>query len=337
MLKPALLFSLPLVLCGCANYPLPQDVAGPGTEAIVHNLRCEARAAVRHAALDELRTHLDGTTIYTVPKGRSYSGPELAAALEQGSVRFNIKDLTGPIRTKFEYYSHTQIAFDFTLDGNESNTQGIQLGLTKGIATPIDTIALHGTSSRVRDVSRSFVTVDTFENLADKVTDQFCQDAFRYVNIVYPIAGKLDVFDLVDNYIKLNSFDSLSNKDATSKPQGTHTQPAIPIMADTIVFTTTLTANIDPTLNYSPLAKVFSLTSLGIQNDNARQDKHTVIATLITEPVDPKTKQAPNPDKVREDAATAVQKQREKLVQDSIISIGSALSQPGAGLSVLGR
>jgi hypothetical protein len=344
-----------LMCNACSIYPLPQDYSGSLTRDIVENIRCEARNGLRSVVLDYLEGKFADYVIWRRMKGR-----ELAPYLRRNPEKWleiKIKDLDKSIKGEFEFYENSQIAYEFSLDMEESNTDTADLGFLRTFASRKDNLGLSAESARIRHVTRTFNVVDTFSELALQVGDNYCLRQ-KSINIVYPIAGKLPVKDLVENYIYINNFGNLGGPGTTQKDIfGTTSTPAIPQMGDTIVFTTKLSCSVNPTFTLGPTGPGFLLASAGFKTADYRQDKHQVIIVVSTSPdaakahpLDP-TKAPPLPadrqlfaaqsrfyylppaqngkltDQRASYAIGTLAAQRQRNVDDAIIQIGSSLSQ----------
>lgn len=318
----------------CSVYPLPQDVSGVTTKSIVQKMRCEARDALRRAAIRHLRSLTDGK-----PVAWGLTGPALADDLEShpnNFLKLKIATLRGKAQDDFKYYANSQVAYDFTLRGLESNTQGLDVAADQLFLRRVNSVGFKAEGLRERDVSRSFILVDGFETLTTEVGDTYCNEV-RGIDLIYPMAGSAPLDDLVETYVYTNAFAEFGTKD--SKPvgiKGTDALPAVPQMADTIIFKTRLTGNIDPGVAFNPVGPGLFLSSIAFRNDNYREDNHKVIVTLTTAPVTtlkgrtlaglPLTR-APGQALRLETGVGSITFQRNKNYQDNIGRIGDGISR----------
>lgn len=312
---------------GCSIYPLPQDATGSNTKDIVANIRCQARVAVRQAALNELRSRLINKKVFA-----NYKGAGLADALENNSVQWSkldIKYFTGDAKDVVAYYGNTIITYEFTLQTTEDNKQGASIDLIRKFTRRADTIGLAATADRMRDVSRVVTLHDTFWNLATRVDDNYCRKSHD-IDIVFPSRSQLPVADLIDTYVYLNEWGTLD----MVKPnlQGTNKGPATRQMADTIMFTTNISSVNNPTIKYNPVGAGFFTSGVGFINENSRKDLHKVIITLTTSDVpdgkgDYKAIAILPPDVTRKSGLDAIASVREKNFQDDISTIARSVNQ----------
>lgn len=172
--------SLAVFVQGCANQPLPQDITGSITSDIVARIRCEALDGIRDAAIKELNNYDD--IVY-----KDLTGKQLAYMLDKdrrlfndiGAPRFKIKELD----KAFDYFRKAQITFDFTLNLNESNTQGANFDLVRTFARRIDGVGIGAKGERTRQTIRHFQVTGNFLVLATKVKSDYCE-APRPINLV---------------------------------------------------------------------------------------------------------------------------------------------------------
>ncbi|WP_375462512.1 hypothetical protein [uncultured Methylobacterium sp.] len=316
-------------LSACSSYPLPQDVSGFDTAAIIANVRCEARDAVRDAVIANLKT-------FKEPVYRDMTGPELAEALEYGRKPFSeirIDDLKGKAYEPFKYYRNTQIAYDFSLKGDVSNTQGFDLALVRNFGLRKDTLGFKDSSERQRQVTRGFWAWDRFETVIN-IPNAYCDKA-KIVNLVYSITGSMPIYDLISNYISANNLEILAKPKDAGNVRGTEEAPAIPQMGDIISFRTKLVGNMTPTFNYNPIGSGLLVSSLALTNENYREDTHMVTVTVSTarEAVIGRTragkavKQQPTDDERLLTARASIDSQRERRFRDAVIDIGEGISR----------
>ena len=273
-----------VMVSACSIYPLPQDYSGSSSNDIVTSIRCEAREALRETAIEYLRSrkYIDAVI------WRNYTGGSLANLLEKRPTvwqAIKIRDLRKEVRDDFAFYENSQIAYEFSLGMQESNIDSADFSLVRPFSSGRrDTIGLGASIDRKRNVTRTFNVVDTFAELALEVKDEYCNRP-RTLNVIYPIAGKLPIRDLVGSYIHTNEFGNLGGPGKELKSIfGTKSTPAIPQMGDTIVFTTKLAGNVKPGLSFPTAAPEFSLASATFGTTDFRQDEHQVIIVVSTSP-----------------------------------------------------
>jgi hypothetical protein len=119
-------FGISLGTAACAVHPLPEDVTGVRTVAIVNKIRCEAAEAVQRS-WNEFKGRLDAT--------------------DQG------------------IFDKTAIAYSFTLDMLETNNVDATLDLTKIITNGTVTANPTAGMDRTRHNIRTFTIIDHFGDL----------------------------------------------------------------------------------------------------------------------------------------------------------------------------
>lgn len=268
---------------GCSIYPLPQDVSGADTKAIVDNIRCEARMGLQETALKFLDSYFADVKVW-----RGKTGAELASTLRQYPSEWDqlrIDDLSPSVKPYFAFYRNSQIAYEFDLTMEEDNNDTLGLGFKKnffGASKRMDTLGLSLGSDRTRKVERIFNTVDTFEELVLKVSSDYCNKP-RHINIVYPITGSLPIRDLMLSYIEINQFEHLAGGGTDLiKIFGTKTTPAVPQMGDTITFTTKLSGEANPITAVTPVPPSWLLSSVNFDSKHYRSDTHKVLIVVST-------------------------------------------------------
>jgi hypothetical protein len=214
-------------LAGCSTFPRVDDVTRKSTLAIVHQIRCEARAAVLKFA-------------------------------------YNSDDYyRSPIN-----YTTASIAWDFTFDIHEDNNASADA--TWGLPYTLGgmfSVTAKGQFDRTRKTFQNFKLKDTFEELyntnCDKVTPQ-------PENLVYPISGEIGVYEVVKTFILLQQLDNYKAGEVFT-------------FADTLTFTTTLSAGVTPKLVIGAFPDRFRLASANGSFGAGRVDLHKVMLTLAGE------------------------------------------------------
>jgi hypothetical protein len=252
---------------GCAIKPLPQDVTGNDTYQIVQKIRCETRDAVRSFILGVL----------------DQSDPETAAGLRKGTLTFgtvNRKKLSSEAQAALDKYDQAAIAYDFTFDITEKNDVSANLDFLRTFSRGPFTLGVSGSNERQRQNTRNFRVTDSFEELATKVSDDYCVDGRVPPNYVYPITGSIGMIELVGTFLDLNQSGNLA---------GPKDSPNVPQVADTVAFTTTFGGSVNPKIVLTPLSKGFDLADASLTADASRSDVHKVIVALSLPPEKKKT------------------------------------------------
>jgi hypothetical protein len=214
-------------LAGCSTFPRVDDVTRKSTLAIVHQIRCEARAAVLKFAYNSDNPY------------------------------------PNPIN-----YTTASIAWDFTFDIMEDNNASADA--TWGLPYTLGglfSVTAKGQFDRTRKTVRNFKIKDTFEELyntnCDKVTPQ-------PENLIYPISGEIGVYEVVKTFILLQQIDNYKAGEVFT-------------FADTLTFTTALSAGVTPKVVIGAFPDRFRLASANGSFGADRTDVHKVMLTLAGE------------------------------------------------------
>jgi hypothetical protein len=212
-------------------------------------------------------------------------------------------------------YTTASISYDFSFDIVEDNNASADgtwgLPYTLGGAF---SLTANGQFDRIRHTIRNFKISDTFEQLYNTR----CDDAVPQMeNLIYPISGEVGIYEVVKTFINLQQLDN---------PKA----GAVFTFADTLQFTTTLSAGVQPTLVISPFPDRFRLAGAKGNFNADRTDMHKVVLTLAGEkprlPADrsgPRLSNAPLGLTARAAAAQMGLQTNSALVSTTLIQTGS--------------
>ena len=248
------------LLSGCSIRPVPQDFAHYDSFAITETVRCETRQAIA----EQILAVLDDTD------------PAVARRVRSGEDLRKIprSTLSKPAQDIFNKYDQAAIVYEFTFDITEKNNLAVDASLLETLGRGPLTIGMGAGSQRERANLRNFRAQDTFESLVtriDEKTYKFCKTSNKSENWIYPITGSIGMSEMIDQFLKLNEVGALV---------GDKENPKVPYLADTLRFTTTVTASASPKVVLSPLGRSLDLASAGITADATRQDVHKVIIVI---------------------------------------------------------
>lgn len=258
-----------VVLTGCATKPVPSDVTGLTSYAIVQQIRCEARDAIRAFATSSLAEYQ----------------PILSEHLKRNPADFvgmDFRKLDEATRRVFERYDQGAIGYDFTFDITEKNKVGGGIGLGRGFSTGPLTIGFRADNNLERQNTRTFRSADTFLFLATQMPERFCSEVRKGTNWQYPISGSIGLRETLATFISLNQSANLVGPD---------TAPDIPTLVDTIEFTTTVSGSVSPKVELEPISQALRIKGADITLSGERIDKHKVVVGL-TLPFDPNDQRA---------------------------------------------
>jgi hypothetical protein len=269
---------------GCAIHPAPEDVTGLDTADIVKQIRCETRDAARMIILDELRRMAERRSD---PIARDL----LAQYTEdqERMVDFDANRLfPGP------FYKHTRelfallyggaTAYTFELTMNETNNFGSTANLFGPWANKL-TLGLTGNADRMRQNVRTFTVTDKFDFLLKDLNTlrpgdrRYCDGHVALSpNYIYPIAGKIGMYNTVYTFFTMSIFDNLAGKDASAGVKGA------PSMAEDLTFTTQFDLQAMPKVTFAQIGNGFQAADASVTGFFARRDVHRVTVGLALEP-----------------------------------------------------
>jgi hypothetical protein len=257
--KRAALLAFACGLAACAIHPLPENVTGYDTYTIVRKIRCEARDAIIKQAV-----------VYLQRAGYPYD--------ERTVLKLKFKDLRPSDTKLFEYFGGTGIVYAFTLDMTENNNAQFTADVIKPLSHGLFTLSPAAGDNLLRQNIRAFTVTDNFKDLVQKVDPSYCNLNFAPSgpNYQYPITGTIGIYEMVATFIDMTLFNNLGGKAdvATTPKRGP------PTMADTITFTTTISAGLTPKVTFTPVSNRFQLMDASLAATVSRIDKHSVIIGL---------------------------------------------------------
>lgn len=257
-----------IFLSACSVHPLPDDLSYDlPTEKIVLNMRCEVRSAVRKeimASLLRLHHRAPALGIDRIDPVKVLDAANLALIR-----RVSPPDdpmMGNRIAGKFLVYSKLTMAYTFDFDITEKN----KLNSTYSVGLPfLRTIASGHIGGNVdlekeRNGKRLFATIETFEDL--QWLD--CEGVeLRGKNLIYPVIGSIGMEKVVHTFIELTEAGGAGT--SASAPPGM-------LFTDTLKFTTTWKAGVNPTFALNPVPKSFRLVSGELKMNSEREDIHKV-------------------------------------------------------------
>jgi hypothetical protein len=247
-------------IAGCSTVPRTEDVTRKSTLAIVQQVRCEAKKAVMdiaynydNPAVDELNNpHPHSNNLYLNNNPYPYR-------------KTLHRDKSDPYPVKIDYRTASvayEFTFDITEDDNASADATWGLPYTLGGAF---SLSANGKFNRNRNTNRNFKIVDSFEELYNTT----CVPP-QAENLIYPISGEIGIYEVVRTFIKLQQIQNPGAGEVFT-------------FADTLKFTTTLSAGVQPKLVISPFTDRFRLAGASGDFNASRVDIHKVTVTMAGE------------------------------------------------------
>jgi hypothetical protein len=253
--------------------------------------------ALRYCCLVTLAFPLAGCSVHPLPENFPLNFPrastfdivqKVRCEAKAGLERF--KNSRRPEHIKLIIDS-TSIGYDFKLVMTENNdATGGQLSFARLPSNPASdgslNIDLTGQARKQRMNTRTFRLV---EDLADVAKADCSAEALR-ANLVYPIAGRLHVDDVVYTYVRLERMtdfddDSVEQGDiAEPTPDPANPRNRSGVFSEQLAFRTSLKLGATPTLTVSAVAGSFRLTKASVNAQIKRVDAHDVIIALAQDP-----------------------------------------------------
>jgi len=275
-------FAVLLLFSGCAIHPLPEDVAGVDTYQIVRQIRCETREAIRQdvvkwlAGLGSEHNGRPGDPIARRLALQYENYPEsisgFSASLFPGSDHVEVRSIINLFFT-------AGIAYNFDLSGSETNDLAPKIDLLQPLTNAKFTLGVTGDAMLTRTNDRIFTVTDTFGFLLTKLNvlvrgERYCDGQIVRANYVYPVAGRIGVDRLVDDFINLTLFGNLAGAMANPGAGGA------PTMADHLSFTTAVMASANPMVVFTPVTRAFQFADANLMGTLKRTDLHQVTVAL---------------------------------------------------------
>ncbi len=267
-----------LSLAGCATHPLPKHVTRETTRSIVAKIYCEGREALDSLTIKVLRG--SNHEINLAYANGIEDGTFFARNFEDPRIFRTLDERTQGVILQFTLSS---VVFDFRFDITETNDNTIDARFRHPFAKPMGTFTFGfiGGKKTARKNERKFQAGTTFFALHQKQFDPARCDnvSAKHRHLVYPITGRIGLEEVFDTFLNLTVFTG----GLGAKKAGV-TQKKLDRFNDTLTFTTTLKANVNPkiTLDAIPDHR-FRLVSVEGMFNNDRVDIHEVGISVATE------------------------------------------------------
>lgn len=252
-------------LAGCAIHPVPEDVAGLATYDIVRQIRCETRQAVIDSALIYL-TQGNGVDTQSQAIGLQFQRQEKPVQ------KLNPNLFKGPVRDILGLFWATGVAYNYKLEMTEVNNLGTEFNFLRPLTAERFSLGLKAGLDRQRQNTRTFTVTDTFGDLVQKISPDYCIGQLVSENHVYPITGRVGVEGMVRTFVYLSLFGNLGGP--ADKPKGP------PTLVDALDFQTMVSGSASPKITFTPLGRSLSLTDASLSTVASRKDIHRVVIGL---------------------------------------------------------
>ncbi|MER9489677.1 hypothetical protein NKI50_27525 [Mesorhizobium sp. M0563] len=251
------------VLNACAAHPVVHDFTGYYAPELVRKARCEARQAIA-----------DKIAAWLIGNDDDPYGVEISKKIRDRKIRLSTiewKKLDPRDYAYLEYFFPTAIAFNFNLDITEANDASVDLNFLAAITKGTVSVPIKTGLNRSRNNVQTFTIADKWGYLLKDLPEYYCDQNevdpeffSSRSKYVYPIAGKIGIDAMVDDFVDLTLFGALAGEKGESKPAMAYAQQ----------FTTKIYGNVTPKITVVSSSSLKDGT-LGLSN--YREDKHKII------------------------------------------------------------
>lgn len=336
------------VLSGCGTRPDIESSTGANAFLIAQAIRCEMRdglkgvfadatdsagedeigkvggSATKKDAYDRLANEMRRRA-HREPEAESLFFKDFFASMKIGAAAVGP---TAPVTDEEELqvsatrYANAAIGYEFDLQLKDTNDVGGSIDILSTLTGGTIPLSPGADLKRTRKATRTFRLLDTFEGLLTNIqTIEVCNSLRgsppkeRVQNSIYPIEGSLRLERLLREFVSLNQ---------SANIVGSKDKPDIPIMAETLVFSTTLTAGLTPTLKLKPLGSGTEITGAKLDLKAERFDEHKLTLTFTM----PERKRplADERSDVELEALKELDRQRRRELDDDVRGIRELIS-----------
>ena len=190
------------------------------------------------------------------------------------STKLNPNLFTGEVRQSLSLFWPTGVAYNFTLDMTEMNNADGELSIGSLFGRRAFGIGMKAGMDLSRENTRTFTVTDNFADLVKRLTG--CKKRIVGPNYIYPMAGRIGVDDMIRDFVYMTIFGNLTaeNTSVGAAPKGP------PTLVDSLVFTTTISGSVNPTVVFAPAVRELGVTAAGVDLAASRIDKHQVVVGL---------------------------------------------------------
>jgi hypothetical protein len=274
------------LMAGCAIHPEPEDVTGIDTPGIVKQIRCETRDAARKLILEQL-AYMAGRNDQTAQDLLASYTEDQDRMVDFDADRLFPGTFYKESRNLFTLIYAGAAAYTFELTMNETNNLGSTANFLGPWANKL-TLGLTGDANRMRQNVRTFTVTDKFDFLLKDLNSlsfrgrRYCDGHIALgPNYIYPIAGKIGMYNTVYTFFTMSIFDGLAAKGATAGAEGA------PSMAEDLTFTTQFDLMATPKVTFAQIKNGFQVADASLTANFIRKDMHRVTVGLALEPKGP--------------------------------------------------
>lgn len=290
------------MLSACATRPAIEDVTGANAFDIAQAIRCEMRDGLKSILADATDAGGEGEQglageakkarydrLALEMRRRGYRAPKVEAeffydffdnmkkaAAAAGKKERNTDE--EELQAAVALYAPAAIGYEFDLE--LKNTNDIEGGIDVLSTLTRETVSLSPNAAlkRSRKATRTFRLLDSFQGLLTNENMIGICNSLRgnppkasTRSTIYPIQGSLGLEDLFREFLSLNQ---------SANIVGSKEKPDIPVMAEVLVFTTTVSAGVTPMLSLEPLKRRTEITGAKLGLRAERFDEHQLTITF---------------------------------------------------------
>jgi hypothetical protein len=131
-------------------------------------------------------------------------------------------------------------------------------------------LGLSATANRSRQNTRKFTVTDTFSRLVRDTPPAYCENQLADPNYSYPIAGKIGMERVIQDFIRMTLYGALSGTG--------HKGP--PTLVDALDFETFISGSATPTIEFAPLGHAVRVANATVTGLASRKDVHKLTVGL---------------------------------------------------------
>lgn len=250
-----------LWISGCAIHPLPENVTGLDTVAIVRKIRCEVRDSIKEQVVKLLESDNRADQEFK-DKAINLIKENFPAwrDIDQSKLSDNSRKL-------IDRYDNAFIFMDFTFQISEDNNNNSEINLLSTLTRGTDGLNIKASNNRTRKSTRNFRVQDTFVGIFE--ANLTCAGRSKNPDYMYPVTGEIGVAEVIDTFLRLNETRALTTGVIKDR-----------LFADTVSFTTTISASLGPKILLGPVGKPLSLADAAFTSTSTRTDIHDVLIGL---------------------------------------------------------
>jgi hypothetical protein len=278
-------------LAGCAIHPLPEDVTGNTTYAIVQKIRCEARDALDQLAIRGLRESTNPRTISLA----DLLAERRVTILDLFMNPHYMRDVDREVHNNFDVFTLSALAFDFSLVGTENNDAAANANFGWPFGGGLFTLNVSGGTNLERQNDRKLQVGHTFLELYDRTSKEVCEQIVAGTgNLIYPITGKIGLDEVINTFYLLNRPYNPSLQlpvdrygiAITEAYRNKFDGGNIKKVSDTLQFTTSFVGGSSPFISLDPVpGRVFRFVNATATLAARRKDIHRVAISVEMGPV----------------------------------------------------